>query len=298
MKDVILKILLAVFFVSLPLSGKASVLYFDSQDYQLSVEGSLRADLLVDTQDKLVNAFEGIIVYRPDLLKLVDIKENNSIIDFWLVQPSADDNQGFVKFSGIIPGGYKGNRGQLFSLYFIAQKVGDSSLTIDKPKILLNDGLGTQDVLDVKFSSIKLVEQGLIPELKTVEIKDDEIPEDFWPIITQVPDIAGDKFVLLFSTKDKASGVDYYQVKEGWGMYKKASSPYVIKNQKLDVDIYVKAVDKNGNERVVKVAAKYPKSWYEKINFSVIIILILAIVLVAALLRKLAWSKTKNKKQK
>lgn len=298
MKKNIFKILIFLFTLALPISSQAALLYFNPDEYELGLESTLRVDVLVDTQDQIINAFEGEIYYSRDLLDLIDIKENNSIIDFWIDQPFYDNKLLRVYFSGIVPGGFEGNSGQLFSLYFKTKGTGQAELGIDNARVLLNDGFGTEASLSLGQSYLDIKGGEDQVDIKVVEIKDSNPPEEFWPIITQLPEVAGDQFVLVFSTKDKSSGVDYYQVKEGWGFYKDATSPYILENQALDVDIYVKAVDKNGNERVAKVSAKYPKSWYEKINISVIILLLVVVIFFIAAIKVNKWRKTKNKKQK
>jgi len=57
------------------------------------------------------------------------------------------------------------------------------------------------------------------------------------------------KYFLVFSTQDKGSGVDHYEVREGrFGGFSEVSSPYILKYQSLDKKIFVKAIDKFGNE--------------------------------------------------
>lgn len=296
MQNIIFKIFIFLCVLVLPMSSQAARLYFNPEEYDLGLENTLRVDVLVDTQDQNINAFEGEIYYSNDLLELLEIKENNSIIDFWIDQPAYDNKLLRVYFSGIVPGGFNGNSGQLFSLYFKTQAPGQAEMGIDRARVLLNDGLGTEASLSLGQAGFEIHEHPEKPDVQVVEIKDATPPEEFWPIITQAPEIAGEKFVLVFSTKDKASGMDYYQVKEGLGFYKNATSPYILQNQKLNSDIYVKAVDKSGNERVVKLPAKYPKPWYEKNNIYVIILLLIVIILFVVAIKVKKWRKIKNKK--
>jgi hypothetical protein len=78
----------------------------------------------------------------------------------------------------------------------------------------------------------------------------------------------GGKYVLIFNTIDRESGISHFEVaeqklkfcfpseKEKW---ERAESPYLIKDQSLKSIIKVKAVDKVGNERIVTLnpCAKY-----------------------------------------
>ncbi len=107
-------------------------------------------------------------------------------------------------------------------------------------------------------------------------------PEDFQ---LQVAEIEGEKY-LIFTTGDKTSGVDYYEVvevdrggflcrltqrevKEEW---KEGVSPYLLEDQSLRRVIKVKAIDKAGNERIAEIVPPYKVTWKD-------IILILAILI-------------------
>ena len=65
-------------------------------------------------------------------------------------------------------------------------------------------------------------------------------------------------YFLVFSGIDKQTGIDYYEVKEGQGNWKRAEFPYVLEDQTLQGIIEVRAVDKAGNERI----AEYTPSQY------------------------------------
>ena len=62
--------------------------------------------------------------------------------------------------------------------------------------------------------------------------------------------------VFGFCDARQGLGIARYEVCEG--SKRKcalAESPYLLKNQKLNKNIFIKAVDKNGNERIAMIAA-------------------------------------------
>jgi hypothetical protein len=61
--------------------------------------------------------------------------------------------------------------------------------------------------------------------------------------------VFGGLYYIVFSTVDKQSGVDHYEVFEN-GAWEKVVSPYKLPDQSLKSEIKVKAIDKAGNERV------------------------------------------------
>jgi hypothetical protein len=102
------------------------------------------------------------------------------------------------------------------------------------------------------------------------ELEKDKIPpEDFKPEIVKI----NNKYYLAFSTKDKNSGIDHYDVLEKpqaksllksiIAKWVKTNSPYLLKNQSLSSNIEVRAVDKAGNERIVKLQDTYSLPWYK-----------------------------------
>jgi len=77
---------------------------------------------------------------------------------------------------------------------------------------------------------------------------------------------------LVFATQDKGSGIDGYAIHESPRIKTRIStnelmedeSPYLLKDQNLRSYIYVKAVDKAGNERIAMLEPRYPFKWYER----------------------------------
>ena len=61
----------------------------------------------------------------------------------------------------------------------------------------------------------------------------------------------GGRYYIVFSTTDKESGLDHYEIFEN-GVWKRITSPYLLKNQSLlgVGAIQVRAIDKAGNTRM------------------------------------------------
>lgn len=274
MKKYSLQFILLILLFTLAPQARATDFSFSSENNKLPLEEKFLVNILVDTKGQMVNAFEGEVVFPSDILQMRDVVESDSIIDFWIERPSLLDGNK-ISFSGIVPGGFVGE-GSLFSVIFKTKTEGESFLSTNRVRALLNDGLGTEDSVNSNIFHFEVSKDVSQDEVIKVQITDVDPPEIFSPIITKIPEIAGDDYVLIFSTKDKDSGVDYYEVKEGFLSYKKAESPYVLRNQKLDRKIIIKAVDKAGNEREITMEPVYPSSWYEKYSFFGIIVLVIA----------------------
>ena len=186
----------------------------------------------------------------------MDFSKGNSILTLWLEEPSFSNKAGTISFIGGIPGGYLGEDGPLGKIIFYAKEGGEVKIQFQEDsKILLNDGFGTKAELEKQGAAFNILSEKLeAPRDEWLgELKKDNIPPEFFEIeISRDPSIFEDKYFIIFSTTDKQTGINYYEVKEGERDWKKAESPYLLEDQALQGIIKVKAVDKAGNERIAE----------------------------------------------
>lgn len=268
----------------------AANLFWQAPQSEIKLDSFWEASFWLDTQQETINALEGQITFPADQLDLVEIKDSSSLINFWVDKPHLT-GQGVIRFSGIMPGGYTG-QGEIFKLVFKTKKEGAGLLTSQQNKVLLNDGLATPAVVFQQNFSFVISTDFPAQSVVLVDLTDREPPEPFTPILTKIPEIGGDNYLLLFSTQDKNSGLDYYEIKEGNEPFVKVESPYVLKNQKLNKPIIIRAIDRAGNERKMTIAAVNETIWYEKLGFFAII---LSVIALGYLLRRGLWRKRKQK---
>ncbi len=115
--------------------------------------------------------------------------------------------------------------------------------------------------------------------------KDNIPPEPFEIEIHQNPLIFEGKYFITFSTNDKQTGIDYYEIHEIppiWTLKttkpERAGSPYLLKDQSLKSIIKVRAVDKAGNERVAEHIPPYKITWKDIIPWIILILIIAGII--------------------
>ena len=244
---VAISIFLFVTIRGLPAEG--AELFFSPNSQRFGVGQTFEAEIFLDTQKEDINAIEGTIVFPEDILALKEIRDGETIINLWIQRPKEQEE---ISFAGIIPGGYTGQKGKIFSLVFQTKKEGEGDLIFQTAKVLLNDGKGTAASLTLKHSHYQVSEALPLfqPEVKI----DKESPEPFQPEISRSPEVFNGKYFLIFSTQDKISGIAYYEVKEGRRQFVKAESPYLLRNQWLYEEIIVRVVDKAGNMREARIA--------------------------------------------
>ncbi len=151
---------------------------------------------------------------------------------------------------------------------------------LDSSQVLLNDGLGTPADPEKKGALLTILsEEPEFPKDEWLqELKEDVIPPESFEIeIGQDPSLFEGKYFLIFSTTDKQTGIDYYEVKEGGKEWTRAESPYLLKDQKLKTIIKLSAVEKAGNERIVLTGPSRPpkKITWQEILFWIVLALVI-----------------------
>ena len=104
------------------------------------VSQRFEASFFLDAGDQEINAISAAVSYPTDLLRVTEIRDGNSIVNFWIDRPAVTGS-GEVVFSGVIPGGYQGKQGFIFSIIFEATSTGSAAITLNDGQALINDGI-------------------------------------------------------------------------------------------------------------------------------------------------------------
>ncbi|MCH8163049.1 MAG: hypothetical protein IIA99_03010 [Proteobacteria bacterium] len=240
----------------LPLSeANAARLFLEAPASEVGVGQKMEIVVRVDSENEVVNAFEGTITF-PSGVVVREVRDGSSLVSFWAERPRVVNDRSVV-FSGIIPGGWNGARGELLSMIVETQSEGRDGITISDARVLLHDGLGTQTTLTTPLFLLS-VDSG-VPLFPFVDVIDDtEPPEPFTPIVAQDPSIFDGDYFVVFAAQDKGTGIDRYEifetlselVDEEAAAWKEAESPHRLQDQTRRSYVYVRAVDRAGNTRV------------------------------------------------
>jgi hypothetical protein len=275
--SIIIAFILLTLFLSTTV--EAATIYFEQPADIVQVGDSVSVAILINTEGKTINAVEAEVTYNADELVLKEVVDGESIVNFWVEAPKNTES-GKVRFSGVTPGGIVGRDLNLLTLEFEARKEGVGSVLLENVQVLLHDGQGTPIATTIVPLSFNIVGQSTVSSVST-EYIDIEPPEPFLPIVTTDPDVFDGRHFLVFDTEDKGTGIDFYQVKEGeYGRYENAISPYEIKDQSLTKELFVRAVDKAGNEYVATLYPQNYKPWHQTTPIkTAILVVCLGIVL-------------------
>ncbi len=225
------------------------------------------------------NAFSGTVQYPSTLLEPLTASDGNSIVSAWITHPTVTDAQGQVPFAGITPGGFSGTRGILFSVLFRATASGTATISVGNSEVLRNDGKGSNEPVTIQQLSLSIEPRS---SGGYTEPADTTPPEPFAAYLGTDPQLLQGKAYLVFSAADKGSGIDYYAVAESrlpsflfsllplsWN---ETTSPYMLVDQNLTSTVYIKAVDRAGNERLSVYPPRYLFTAYEMIVLIAILI--------------------------
>jgi hypothetical protein len=262
MRKTISAISLAILFVapSLVFAAKLSV----TANPSVVLGQSFQVNVALDTQGDDANAIQGELMFPPGLFTLEGINDGASPVSLWIEAPH-ETSPGTISFSGIIPGGFTGTASSVVGIVLVPVATGAGEVGIQNAQLLRNDGQGSAIALATMGQTVAIVSSSAsgAPSGPSTPFT---VPERFMPVVAQDPNIYGGKYFLVFSTTDKGSGIDHYDVTEvpaGTALgqnpsWIEATSPYLLKDQTLSSDIYVRAVNNGGSATVAKVSARFP----------------------------------------
>jgi hypothetical protein len=301
-----MKPFLAVFVSTLIVatSADAATIYIDPVSNAYGPGDTFIASVRIDTDGECINATNVEISYPTDKLRAVDFSRGGSILSLWIEEPQLDTENGTVKFAGGVPGGYCGRiqgdpvisnvLGRIVFSVVQGPQGGARVRLLPETRAYLNDGLGTEVSLSGQDALYTIGQNATLPENEWLtQVGADEIPPDsFDVLIDSTRGVFGGKYYIVFSTVDKQSGLDHYEIFER-GAWKRVESPYQLRDQSLRNPVEVKAIDKAGNERLgdfdpttIPERKSAPRDY-------VLILFVLAVPILAGIWR---WHRSRNER--
>lgn len=316
-----------IFLISLPVAllvapffAQAAQIYLDPATGKYPPGVTFGVDIRLDNQGQCINAAEIDLAYPKNVLQAVDTSEGDSIFSLWVKEPTIYSDYGLISMVGGLPGGYCGRvsgdpslSNKIATVYFtfptstaitstsIPQSANLSFLS--GTRAVVNDGLGTLAELTTGGATYTQLLKGQYVAANALQnaIQNDTIPpEPFSVRAYRDPSLFGNQLFAVFSTVDKQTGVDHYEVAEvptkdlalgesKWN-WVRAISPYLIHNQSLDGVIEVRAIDKAGNERIATYSTQklaFAPDWRLRLIPYTAVIGVIGFVLVQLILRLL-----------
>jgi hypothetical protein len=143
------------------------------------------ATVYLDSSNSSINASDGELSFSPDLLKAESVVYSNSIFTLWAQEPTIDNTNGIVSWSGGSNSGFSGTHGRVLRVIFVAKKSGVNKFLLPTASIYADDGLGTN--------------VGTTPSVSSVTIANapEQSPTVPAPIVTAIP--LGDERIAVSS---------------------------------------------------------------------------------------------------
>ena len=106
-----------------------------------------------------MNAVSADISFPSDKLHVLSVSETNSIVNFWVNEPtfSVGQNGGDIDLQGVVLSpGFTGSSGDVIDVVFQAVAEGSANLSFSSASVLANDGLGTNILTSSSGSSFTI----------------------------------------------------------------------------------------------------------------------------------------------
>jgi hypothetical protein len=307
-------------------TADAALLYFNPDSVSVHRGDSATIALRLDTDtDECVNTVSGVIHYDPSI-RAIDVSLGNSILNIWVEKPVIDEANHTISFAGGLPGGYCGRIAGDPSLTNVLLEIvfrspglqigggADASaarLWLDETtQVLLHDGFATPAPVRTQEGYVELLATANTSpsdSWRETILDDAEPPADFTVTLTKDESAFSGQYFIVFNSSDKQSGIDHYEVMEEpfdefmsfrWGRadapWHITESPYVLNDQTLNSTIHVKAVDKAGNERIVRLV---PDTALRGLSTETILTLLgvaALLVVVGAIAGYILWKRRRN----
>jgi hypothetical protein len=219
--------------------------------------GTNQVSIVLNTAGEAINAVGVQLSFNPNEFSIQSVSDGGSIIELWVQPPTFSNSAGTLDFSGVIPGGITTVRGLVLTVSLVPKQVTSTQgFSVVSAQALLNDGKGTPAALSIVNGPFDIS----AGSSSSSTLPDTTLPDSFLPRVARDPNLFGGKYFLVFSTTDQNSGIDHYEVLEsGIGTWQTATSSYLLRDQTLSSNIYVRAVDEAGNVRTVELPAQNPK---------------------------------------
>lgn len=183
-RTMIYSVLLLVVFVATPVYAGQASLFLSKSQSTVGEGDNITVDVKVKSPDQAINAVSGSITFPSDLLQIVSISRDNSILNIWTHDPNISRNK--ISFEGVILNpGYQGQGGNIFHIIFQAKKVGTATVSFNEGSLLANDGLGTNIVAGLSPTTFSIIGSGALDLVRPIASTDNNGRLLALPVITE-----------------------------------------------------------------------------------------------------------------
>ncbi|TAK03366.1 hypothetical protein EPO34_04885 [Patescibacteria group bacterium] len=137
-------LVLSCAFLSAAHAAQAASMYVNPPSGEIEINDPITLEVLLSSPDQAVNAVNGTIRFPTELLEVSGVSVNGSVISLWLQQPEYSNENGTIRFEGVVLNpGYQGPGARLFTVTLRGKGNGNADVAFSSGAILANDGMGT-----------------------------------------------------------------------------------------------------------------------------------------------------------
>jgi len=127
-----------------PLFSHAAVLSFSPSTGTYKSGETFSVNISVNSEGKSINAVSANLTFPAGLMRVVSVSKTDSIINYWVQEPSFSNTNGTLNLEGVIVNpGFSGSAGKVLKVTFEAKSSGVAEVKYAVSSVLANDGLGT-----------------------------------------------------------------------------------------------------------------------------------------------------------
>ncbi len=155
-----------------------------------TVGSTISVGVYAGSSDKALNAASGIVSFPENLLEVVSISKNQSVISLWVQEPSFSNAAGTINYEGIVLNpGYTGASGKVITVNFKVKAQGTALLSFSGGSILANDGSGTEILTAKGTASFTLTPKVNVDLAPPLEAEEQQLEEQLHTVSPVTPKI-------------------------------------------------------------------------------------------------------------
>lgn len=142
--------------LGLPSISLAASLSVSPASGTYSVGDQIAVKVLVSSSDASLNAVSAALSFSPAIFSIQSVSKINSILNFWVTNPTFSSRTGTAEFEGVSLAGFQGHDGTVVTVTLRALKAGSGIVSFQSGHVLANDGQGTDITSGLSGGTFKI----------------------------------------------------------------------------------------------------------------------------------------------
>ncbi len=142
--------ILGIALLPLLASAEGGVLYVSPERAEHSIGDVFEVKILVDSAGVSINAAEADMSFNPAAIEVENLSVDGSLLNIWPTPPVYSNEEGYIRFSGLMKKPFTGSDGHLATITFRALRNMSSNARFAAGAILAADGQSSNIISSMK----------------------------------------------------------------------------------------------------------------------------------------------------